>query len=453
MNKNIILENCNQLTIEQLIGYINSNFISLEEFIDAGLGEIFLKEIELTLCNNIDLDKLIFSIDYGKYTIEDLKNYSLAPEKIRLLHLHFCNSFDISYILSVIQSGELSITELEATGLNASRIKELNNALAPEIDKADFLADIHSKSALEIRKKINNNLITFDDLKGLVDNDIIDSLKHFYNISADEITYKIDDLPPMQEGRTDVFFVGMPGAGKSTMLAGVSLESNEMGIRFPDTYSINGTNYQDKLIHDLEKKVLPEGTLEGSYNYIPFSLKIDSNSNHPFNIVEVPGEHYVAMNRVGNSDEFLKYISKTKNKKILIFVLDSINRGKQSTVFLNIINMFKRNDILEKTDAVYIVVNKFDYIKEKDYKNDNRDEEAIAFDFLSLHYLGLLNNIKDARNNSNHKFKIKIFPFSIGSVCHGSILKNINNKNSRVLINHLMFDSFVKTNGIINNIF
>ena len=109
--------------------------------------------------------------------------------------------------------------------------------------------------------------------------------------------------------------------------------------------------------------------------------------------------------------------------------------------------MFKNNGVLEQTDAIYLVANKFDTIKETRFPFDNRPHEELAHDFLNEEFLALINNCKDARDDSNNKFKIKILPFSIGNVSHVSIIDSFNTDYANVVIDNLLADSFVVKGG------
>lgn len=55
----------------------------------------------------------------------------------------------------------------------------------------------------------------------------------------------------------------------------------------------------------------------------------------------------------------------------------------------------------------------------------------------------MIENCKDAREESNNKFKIKVLPFSIGNVSYTSIIDNFNREYSEVVIDNLIEDSFV----------
>lgn len=376
--------------------------------------------------------------------------------------LQNCNGLESSQIIAIVQTGEITIEEFKAAGLSQNLINQILSSLTTKKQKENNDAirkDLLDKvvrgrvSADEIKANINGGNFSFNDLLDAGINErIVNSLKHYCNSNRITIFKNIDQLPPMEEGRTDVYFVGVPGSGKSTMLSGLLNLANRKGVLMPDIYNNDGSIYQTQLISDLNRGVLPNATASGSYNYVALSLKDDDGAKHPFNIVEVPGENYVNMFNNGDVGEFLNYISNS-NKKILIFVIDSLahdtgyndsnSQLDQNLVYVNILNMFKSNGILDQTDAVYLVANKFDAIKKNRYANNNSSDDSLALDFLQDEFKNLIENCKDARDESKNKFKIKVLPFSIGNVSYTSIIDNFNREYSAVVIDNLIEDSFV----------
>ena len=376
--------------------------------------------------------------------------------------LQNCNGLEPSQIIAIVQAGEITIEEFKAAGLSQNIINQILSALTSKeqtennaAKKKELLEKVvrGRVSADEIKANINSGNFSFDDLLDAGINDrVVNSLKHYCNSNRITMFRNINQLPPMEEGRTDVYFVGVPGSGKSTMLSGLLNLANRKGVLMPDVYNNDGSIYQTQLISDLNRGVLPNATASGSYNYVALSLKDDDGAKHPFNIVEVPGENYVNMFNNGDVSEFLNYISNS-NKKILIFVIDSLahdtgyndsnSQLDQNLVYVNIVNMFKSNGILDQTDAIYLVANKFDAIKESRYATNNSNDDALALDFLQDEFRNLIENCKDAREECKNKFKIKVLPFSIGNVSYTSIIDNFNREYSEVVIDNLIEDSFV----------
>ena len=119
----------------------------------------------------------------------------------------------------------------------------------------------------------------------------------------------------------------------------------------------------------------------------------------------------------------------------------------QSIAYTNIISIFKDSKVLENTDAVYFVVNKFDYIKQTRYLHDERADSELALDYMNQEFLSLIENCKTARENSRNQFKIKILPFSIGEIVYDKIVTAIEDKYPQELVKNMLEDSFVVKGG------
>ena len=382
-----------------------------------------------------------------------------------------CNTIPTNNILDIIKSGDITIEEFKTAGLSQNIIGELEalekNRMAISLKQKEEEELRNQKSvhldrivrgkiyAEEIKSLINKNAITFDDiLDAGVPSKTVNALKYYCSSEKITKTVTVEDLPPMEEGRTDVYFVGLPGSGKSTMIAGLLNVANKTGVLLPDPYHAAGVTFSTNLIQDLTRGVLPLATPKGSYNYIAASLSDSNHKRHPLNIVDVPGELYKDIQENAEVDKFLKYIN-NNNKKILIFVIDSLEHENnisagsydQSVVFPNILQMFNRNGVLEQTDAIYLVVNKFDAIKESKYAFDDRANGDIALDFLNEEFIGLKNNCLDARKNNRNTIKIKVIPFSIGSLSYGSILNSLDRDFAKTILNQITKDSFIVSGG------
>lgn len=398
--------------------------------------------------------------------------------------LNDCNNyqFTIEVLDKIVSEGHITIEEFIQHNLEIAKVNELKRLKAirdgkfigdvgpisppppPDSKTVEIQKVIENKVSLwDINDKIQRKVFSFDDLLNAgISQKVITSIKYFFE-PRNVRSYTVEDLPVMESGRTDVFFIGVPAAGKSTMLGGLLKYANKKGIVIPDTFNTAGNVYQAQLVTDLDRGVLPKGTVSGSYNYIATSLKDEKGITHPFNVVEVPGENYTHLFNSGMESEevkgFVKYI-KNSNRKILIFVIDSLAHEKrydeeyfnaldQSLVYVNILNMFKDHGVLEKTDAIYLVANKFDAIKDSRFLFTDNSDEDLALEFLNEEFLGLINNCKDAREKSKRKFQIKVFPFSIGKLLYYQILEEFNADYARVIVKNLLDDSFVVKGGKI----
>ena len=264
--------------------------------------------------------------------------------------LNDCNNyqFTIEVLDKIVSEGHITIEEFIQYNLEIAKVNELKRRKAiregtfknqegdedpiivppppsPIVDEIRKVLD-NKVSLWDINDNIKKKVYTNDDLLNAgISQKVITSIKYFFeprNIKS----YKVEELPVMESGRTDVFFIGVPAAGKSTMLGGLLKFANKNGTVIPDTFNTAGNVYQAQLVTDLDRGVLPKGTVSGSYNYIATSLKDEKGITHPFNIVEVPGENYIRIFNDGIDSEevkgFVKYI-KNNNRKILVFVIDS----------------------------------------------------------------------------------------------------------------------------------
>lgn len=453
-------------------------------------------------CNNsnFSIDKLDQFVQQGDITIEEFKQYNLELSKVKELERRDQVRKGIAPAATAQQGPEAASSQ-EAFSIEdeiAKLFGEWGSApAAVEPPKAaptpvgpppmnqytppvttppmnQYTAPAANNSKLEliekvkqeqvsidqIKKELNNNLYTYNDLEAAgISPRIIRAMQYYFQLRPIR-SFTIEDLPPMDKGRTDIFFVGIAGSGKSVMLAGLLQYANKKGIMFPDTYNQEGNKYSAQLISDLERGILPQATVSGSYNYIAASFKDEKKVSHPLNIVEVPGENYAKIYESGIRTEevrgFVNYI-KNDNRKILVFVLDALEHQnrlenfystyKQGDIYTAILNMLKDNKILEKTDAIYIVVNKFDVIKkEKDPENQLKDI-TLAGEFVEEEFLTFLENCREVKERTRNQLSIKIFPFSIGEVCYDKILKTYNPNYSQLIIEQILKDSFVVKGG------
>jgi ribosome biogenesis GTPase A len=394
------------------------------------------KNQKLQMCNLIPTDSIIKFIEQGSITLDEFISAGLDNSKVE-------------EVLKKIKKVEIEIEEQN----KAEEIKNQKTVHLDKILKGKILAD-------EIKGLINKRALTFDDiLDAGLPLKTVNALKYYCSTEKITRSYTIEQLPPMEEGRTDVYFVGLPGSGKSTMIAGLLNVAHKTGVLLPDPYHAAGVNFQTDLIQDLNRGVLPERTDVGSYNYIAASFNDTNDKRHPLNIVDVPGELYEKIQDNAEVDKFLRYIN-NKNKKVLIFVIDSlahennesISKFDQSVVFPNILQIFNSSGVLEQTDAIYLVVNKFDTIKESKYSFDNRPNGDIALEFLNDEFLSLKNNCIAARKDTKNSIKIKVIPFSIGSLSYGSILNTLDRDCAKTILNQITKDSFVISGGA-NKIF
>lgn len=411
------------------------------------------KQIILLNCNDIPVDALDQYILSQAFDIKDFESHRLSSDKLKELRR-----------LADIRNGVVQDEPVVVSVPNTPALPEKPSTAPVALSPIEKILN-GEMSLQEIDFLLKENALSFEDLEiGGLSQKTLNSIKYFNAKKGISKFYNIEDLAPMEDGRTDVYMVGMPASGKSTMLAGMFKYAEDNAVYIPDTYNQEGNAYMGQLKRDLDYGILPMGTVRGSYNYIATSLKDHKAIKHPFNVVEVPGENYARMFSEGMNSEteyirgFVNYI-KNKNKKILVFVIDVIaeiekftnaehfNALDQSIAYNNILAMFRDHKILDRTDAIYFVVNKFDALKKDRYLLDERADEELALEFLEQNFSSLLAACRDARGRTRNKFKIKVLPFSIGELVNEKILVAYKTEHAKVLVDNLLEDSFVVSGG------
>ncbi|OXA66864.1 hypothetical protein B0A58_15870 [Flavobacterium branchiophilum NBRC 15030 = ATCC 35035] len=338
--------------------------------------------------------------------------------------------------------------ELRKQQENASKKQEiLQNILLDKI------------SAEVIKDSVDVNIISINDIENLDINKRNKKALLNYIESEHEIeSFTIDELHklhPMQEGRTDIYCIGLAGTGKTTMLSGLLKLGTQHGKIIQDNYAgAKGINFSNTIIQNLNRGFIPPRTLEDSFIYVPISLKDDKGISHPLNIVDVPGEIFKDISKNGEVKTFLKYIN-NKNKKIFFIVVDPYlhyNPTKksldQSLVYPNILQILKSEGIAEHIDAIYLVTNKFDYLKDNYFPFDDREEGEIALEYINTNFRALITSCLDVKEHSRYDFKVKSLPFSIGKLKWGAVLEEFDTKFSETLLEILINDSFIVKGGV-----
>lgn len=411
------------------------------------------KQIVLLNCNSIPVDALDQYISREQIAISEFESHRLSDEKLKELR----RLDDIRSGILIDEPQTLNIPDAPSIPSIPSKV-EVEASVVQKIIRGEVGLE-------EIDFHLKGGTLTIEELEqGGAPQEQIKALRYFNAKKGVSRFYKIEELAPMEDGRTDIYMIGMAASGKSTMMAGLFKYANDNAIFIPDTYNQEGNAYMEQLKRDLDYKILPMGTVKGSYNYIATSFKDSNGIKHPFNIVEVPGENYARMFSEGMNSEtnyikaFVNYI-KNKNKKILVFVIDAkaeidkftnpdlFNALDQGIAYNNILAMFRDHKILDRTDAIYFVVNKFDALKKDRYSFDDRPDEELALEFLQQDFASLLSACQEAKSMARNKFKIKVLPFSIGEIVNEKILLKYNPENAKNIIENLLDDSFIVSGG------
>ena len=304
--------------------------------------------------------------------------------------------------------------------------------------------DYNHYTAFEVQKFLKDNVIFEGELLKAVEDDaeIVEAVKKYSNSVLEHNTNQTPNK--IKDYCTEIFFWGLPEAGKTWALSGVLNTIKEEGYlrlygREDDEQCIS-SEYLNGLLNVINNRkpinYLPDKTSNKTIRYMNFKLLKDGEERKVA-FIDLSGELVKAIaneNIIKNHKELeeerklLEKLLNNKNRKIHFFFLDYIhdddNGGQQNIHLLNLCSIFNSKKYFEKnTDFIYIVVTKADMM---DCNEINRKNEAIKY--FNENYRSFRNNIGkicqeneinfgDEYEKGDYSFLDDyIFDFSIGEV-------------------------------------
>jgi hypothetical protein len=370
--------------------------------------------------NSHDVETLITKIQSGNpsFSLEKMIEKGLLPEK----------NNEIMSRMAQIESEALSRQNAEEAKL---RILQRSDVRKQQIiDFCNQIAD-NQKGLEEIKISILNGIFTLEDMAQNLQNsrltpDLFNKIGYYISGKKQVEFYLWNDLPPLLNDRTDIYFFGQPASGKSCILANMFSYIYKEGLIIENTHSLIGTQYKNTIQYEYDLGYLPERTMASSdgVNYITFELTDPNNSDqqHPLNFIEMSGELFDQATMGGVSDNNLnaKNYLNNNNRKILFFVVD-YDRHVQNTLnpdgntpqgakMLTILSLLDQFGTFKNTDGIYILVSKADLFPA------GVDPVKYAGDFLNENYMAFIKNCKNIKQKYKGEFEIKAYPYSIGNL-------------------------------------
>jgi hypothetical protein len=390
------------------------------------------------------------------------------------------NALEVSDLLELIQANDIRLEEMVDSGLERAKLhavqKQLNQAHVggqsngvatqdanEELKNLCLAIESGEYDVLDIRNFLLNGVITSDHLKEYTSmtDDIIERINYYQKRETDFMDWK--DLPPLQLDRTDVYFLGQPGSGKSCVLGSLFYYFEKQGILAENMHNQIGTIYRNQLKEEFGYGILPDSTAVDGVNYMPIELRNlkDTELRHPLNFVEMSGEIFdtAYQNGIESIHPKVKEYLSNKNRKILFFIIDydlhkksekmSFGAGQASklTAVLEILDNY---GTLSKVDSIYVLVTKSDLFPA------DRDKVEYANEFINEYYLNFVNNLRDKKQkySNRNSFKITVYPFTIGLVKYRNMLVKIDNAGAEYVTKAIQKHAFVgKKAGFLGKLF
>jgi hypothetical protein len=304
---------------------------------------------------------------------------------------------------------KLLITEPKEEGPQPPPPPPVN--ICSDLQKIERLSDF-----INLLDSQNVSLDVINECLGLESSDVENIRNHLKTP-----TLKIwddEDLPPVPQDSTDIFFIGTPKSAKTCVIAATlnNLAASGRKVITGDSSYRIGHLYQTHLIRCMRLHVMPERTADDMSNYMSLGVMHDVNTPnqiHKWNFIEMSGE------RLQNTFEGLQpdinpgnWLD-SKNRKVLNFVIDcDYDPAKQPQD--EILNAAYRqlNDwnVFERTDVINFLVNKIDV-------KTPGDPKQYVKELVETKYSALLNTLKQKQKGgifSKKKFVINVIPISIG---------------------------------------
>jgi hypothetical protein len=439
-----ILRTISSKTSNEIIEIHDKMELTLEELLNGGLNSIQLNELpEYFIQNCIDKEGI------AKNLLEDAGLKSQVLERL----------FGGFTTEPVEQSWDHIFKSQESTSQNNITEETASYFGANSMTKDSLITSISNNKALiaDIQEGLNKGTITVEDMVNLgFSYDFIERLQNFQAQSP--IFPKLSELPPLRNDATDIYFLGMPGSGKSTMLAALFSYCNEIGVMKNIVDNQFGNKYRNQLVLGMAQGYLPSSTPSEFINFIPVDMKYDGQENYQkLNFLDMAGEKFksVADEGVAEFSAYKNYLD-NNNPKCLIFVIDffennKIEALKQDQNLQQVLSLLEAYGILEKTEAVYLVVTKADL-----FSSPNKQD--YADNYIRTKYRNFLNACKDAKEAYN--FVLKSFPYSIGPSKFSYILEDCESSTNsnlveypKLLLQQLEHDMAYKKDGKLSKWF
>lgn len=342
--------------------------------------------------------------------------------------------------------------------------------------------DLNKYYAGDIKLHLDSGFITEQELLKAVDNDseIVEAIKKFTKVILEKDGLKIKEITPktINDYCTEIYFWGLPEAGKTWALAGIlnTINKYPQGYFRPhkDDKVIIHEDYLNGLlglIHNSKPiNYLPDKTGMATIRYMNFKLLINKEERKVA-FIDLSGELVKAMAKKQYADikepiKTLESLLNNKNRKLHFFFIDytrvddSDKNGQQNIHFTNLCTIFDSKKYFEKnTDFIYIVITKADMIDANENIRKN-----MAIKYLKENYPSFRNNIgkicqdneidngdmynclikKENNNKCPSNCKDDCYPFldnytldfSIGEVLFNRMCR-FNNKSSLKIVNIL----------------
>ena len=264
-------------------------------------------------------------------------------------------------------------------------------------------------TAFEVNKFLDDCLIFESELLQAVDGDteIVEAIKKYSNPVLEHDTNQIPDK--IKDYCTEIYFWGLPAAGKTWALAGIlNTVDSEGHLKLygkHDSEQCISSDYMNGLLNVINNRkpinYLPNKTSNETIRYMNFKL-LKGGEERKVAFIDLSGElvKAIANENILKTHKdlekeriLLESLLSNKNRKIHFFFIDYARNdeegGKQNIHFSNLCAIFNSKKYFEtNTDFIYIVITKADLIDENENIRKNK-----AIKYFNENYKSFRNNL------------------------------------------------------------
>ncbi len=456
-DKHEIIANVEKYTASELVDYIESGIITLEE-IEFSVSEDVYREVYDKLNRLFDGPDTVppgektrpmqwYEVDQNN--IESLKRFvrenphdSQCDEARRLINaLRREAMIGLGAQALISRINEIGTNEKDSNSKDAAIVSEIIERLSKKrVTREQFLGIIRNDknllSSYVLTSLVEKGVIMYSELEHLgIDRRFIEHLANKVPRQTFKMPQKLSEIGKLS---TEVYFWGIPSSGKSCALGAImSVANNGLVASMAKNPTCQGYDYMTRLStlfkEDGKVGTLPEGTSIYSTYEMGFDLTDGNGAVHPITCIDLAGELVRCMykrnaNETLDKDEAeslntltdILVDNRTGNRKIHIFVIEyggeaRLYEGLSQPEYLDAaLDYIERTKIFDtETDAIYIMLTKVD-------KTGKVGQPLVKElkSYIISKYKGFYDRLQriciDREINGG---EVECIPFSLGQVC------------------------------------
>lgn len=314
--------------------------------------------------------------------------------------------------------------------------------------KGELLADMRQHPFKYRREEmysyISSGALTIKDLvddNGILTDRSFSQIKRYPRLQDEqrEVPVSVSKNPHSEDGNADIYIFGLPGCGKSCLLAGMLSLTGHLGFSFDPKGPGGAGAYALKLRNYARCNMLPPSTHQTCIQVIDAEITNLRSDICNLSLIEMPSEnmYQLACPREDKNLEDLgpgaSALLQNDNYKLLFFIIDPqnemsfpIEKGDGQSFFdqKTVIKSFFA--LLSKYPNVLRKVRGLNFILTKSDSLDDSLNENIIKSYLDDHgYSDVFKSMRDFcirfDININIGFNVGIYPFSIGKFMPGEV--------------------------------